>query len=375
MPKNTLFLVSIVYFFLNIAIQGSNIFIPLLGSDLGGTDFQIGLIGASYGAAYLLASLYSGKKSDQRGKLSFVRIGLLLCTIAFAGQLLASRLTELSVVRAGVGLSLGLTTAALVAYAFESGADMGKFSSYSSLGWIGGAAAAALLTDFHLLFTASAICCGLAFLLSLFLPKPTGEKTTRMEKVAPRLGAVIKLSFPIYFSIFLRHLGAASVWIILPLYFTSLGLERFWVGILSGINYIFQFIIMRFLDRFSPQRVFAFGQILSILVFVGYAATHTLTPLLIIQSLLGVAWACLYVGALLLVLRTGEDRGTASGIFQATLNLCNAIGPFLGGIIAQHWGYHGAMYFAAALGVGGLLVAVPQSRTRSTETGRETISG
>lgn len=365
MINNSLFLISGVYFLLNVAIQSSTIFIPLLGAQLGASNFQVGLIGAAYGGAYLLASLYSGQQSDRQGKLRFVRVGLLLSTVAFAGQLLAQHLLSLALVRAGVGLSLGVTTAALVAYAFESGADMGRFSSYSSLGWIGGAIAAAFLNDFDDLFAASTICCTLAFILSLFLSPPREGKAIAKRESTPQLSAVIKQGFPVYLAIFLRHLGAASVWIILPLYFTSLGLDRFWIGLLWGTNYVVQVIVMRSLERFHPQRVFAFGQALSIVVFLGYVLIHYRWPLLLVQAMLGVAWACLYVGALLLVLRAGEDRGTASGIFQATLNLCNAVGPFLGGMIAQGWGYRGVMLFAAALGVGGMIVAVPQSRTQS----------
>ncbi len=361
MSQKTLFLVSGVYFLLNGAIQCSAIFIPLLGSFLGGTDSQIGMIGASYGAAFLLASLYSGRMSDQRGKLSFVHFGLVLCTVAFASQLLANSLITLAVLRAFVGLALGVTTAALVAYAFESGADMGKFSSFSSLGWIGGASAATMLSDFDILFTASSIFCALAMCMSIFLTKPANEILSPTNTNI-RLGTVIKMGFPIYLSVFLRHLGATSVFIILPLYFISLGLDRFWVGALWVINFIVQFIVMRFLDRFEPRKVFAFGQIMSIGVFVGYALVHSLAPLFLIQCMLGIAWACLYVGALLLVLQIGQERGTASGIFQATLNLCNAIGPLIGGIIAQYWGYRGVMIFAAILGIGGFLVAVPQSR-------------
>ncbi len=77
------------------------------------------------------------------------------------------------------------------------------------------------------------------------------------------------------------------------------------------------------------------------------------------QVILGTAWSCLYVGGLLIVLRGGKEKGTAGGIFQSTLNLCNAVGPLLGGLIAQGWGYRGVMLFAAALCVGGMFVTVP----------------
>jgi predicted MFS family arabinose efflux permease len=56
-----------------------------------------------------------------------------------------------------------------------------------------------------------------------------------------------------------------------------------------------------------------------------------------------------------MVLKKGEEKGTASGIFNATLNLCNAVGPFLGGAITQVWSFQGAMFFAAGTGLIGLL--------------------
>jgi predicted MFS family arabinose efflux permease len=128
---------------------------------------------------------------------------------------------------------------------------------------------------------------------------------------------------------------------------------------------------MRYLEAFDPRRVFAFGQILSIFVFISYVIIENTWMLMAVQALLGVAWACLYVGALLLVLRAGEERGTASGIFQATLNLCTAVGPFLGGMISQYWGYHGVMIFAAVVGAAGMAVAVPQTKKTLPDTGRE----
>ncbi|MHB1127385.1 MAG: MFS transporter [Bacillota bacterium] len=362
MEGNPLLLVSWVIFFVNIAVQGSMIFIPLLSARMGASNFQIGLIGAAYGAAYLLFSLYSGRRSDRRGRLGFVRVGLLLCTFAFAAQLLAHQLITLALVRAGVGMALGVTMAALVAYAFESGSDMGKFSSYGSLGWIFGALSAAWLTDVTWLFAVSSLCCGAAFILSLRLPAQA-EKQKAGEQVKPSSYiTIIRRGFPVYLAVFLRHLGAAAVWIILPLYFISLGMDKTWVGILWGVNFAVQFVVMRYLERFNPHRVFALGQIVSIAVFVAFALVRNPWLFILVEAALGVAWSCLYVGGLLLVLRAGEDRGTASGIFQSTLSLCGAVGPFLGGMIAQGWGYQGVMYFAAALGVAGMMVAIPQAK-------------
>jgi MFS family permease len=358
--------ISLVNFLLNFAVQGSLIFIPLLGAQLGARDWQIGLVGAVYGAAFLFSSLFCGWKSDSLGRLLFVRLGLAASGLAFAAQVLAHSLPVLILVRSAVGLSLGIATATLIAYAFESGADMGKYSSYGSLGWIFGALGAALLKEFHLLFITSSICCLVALVLSLAFK----ESAVKKSKINPKIRLVVRRNFRLYLAVFLRHLGATAVWIILPLYFSLLGIDRFWIGLLWGTNFAVQFVVMRFLERFDENKVFAFGQLLSIGVFTAYAFITARPALFAVQALLGVAWSCLYVGALIIVLRSGEERGTAGGIFQSTLNLCGAVGPFLGGLIAELWGYRGVMLFAAGLGVAGLLVAVPAAREAAGHSAR-----
>jgi len=344
--------VSLVNFLLSAAVQSSLIFIPLLAEQLGANDWQVGLVGSAYGTAFLLASLLSGWKSDVLGRLFFVRLGLAASGLAFAAQVLAGNLCLLVLVRAAVGLSLGVTLAALIAYAYDSGADMGRFSSYGSLGWILGALGAAVLKECWLLFAVSSLSCWVALAVALVLKeaRPLGDP----EGV--RLWPVLRRNRRIYFGVFLRHLGATAVWIILPLYLAAMGLDRTWIGVLWGINFLSQFLAMRYMGRFDPARIFAAGQALSVVVFVAYAYVRPGPGLVGVQALLGVAWSGLYVGALLLALGSGEERGTAAGLLQSTINLCNAVGPFLGGSLAHLWGYREVMLFAAVLGVAGLFL-------------------
>lgn len=348
-------LVCLVNFCLSFAAMSSFIFIPLLGAQLGASDVEVGIIGGAYGIAFLVSSLYSGWKSDRLGRLLFVRWGLLISSAAFAVQLLAFTVPILMIVRAFVGFALGIATAAIIAYAFESGANMGKYSSYGSLGWIFGAVAAALVGDIRLLFWLGFLVCLLAFFVSLTFPKMPSNNFSK----PPNLWRVMKRDYRIYLAVFLRHLGASAVWIIFPLYLSSIGLDNFWIGLLWGVNFAVQFVVMRQLDRFSEFKTFFYGQLISLFVFIAYAFVTGRFYLIIVQVFMGVAWSCLYVGALLIVLRSGKERGTAGGIFQSTINLCNAVGPLLGGFIAQGWGYRGVMFFAAALCLGGLFVAVP----------------
>jgi MFS family permease len=351
-------LIGLVNFCISFAAMASFIFIPLLGVQLGASDFEVGLVGAVYGIAFLFSSLFSGWKSDHLGRLLFVRWGLLISSAAFAVQLLAHSVPVLMIVRGIVGFSLGIATAATITYAFEAGANMGKYSSYGSLGWIFGALASALVGEIQLLFCLSFLLCLLAFFLSLAFQKVPSHTFSR----PPSLWNVLRRDYRIYLAVFLRHMGAAAVWIIFPLYLVSIGLDNFWIGLLWGINFAVQFVVMRHMERFSEYKLFFFGQLLSLFVFIAYAFVTCRYYLIVIQVFMGVAWSCLYVGALLIVMRSGKEKGTAGGIFQSTLNLCNAIGPLLGGLIAQGWGYRGVMLFAAALCVGGMFVAVPKNR-------------
>lgn len=95
MQINTISLVSWVNFLLNIAIQGSIIFIPLLGAQLGASNFEVGLIGAAYGGAYLLSSLYPGDAKKQPGKQGTLILLLRLYVVLFSFLVLhLSRIPE-----------------------------------------------------------------------------------------------------------------------------------------------------------------------------------------------------------------------------------------------------------------------------------------
>jgi len=275
--------------------------------------------------------------------------------LAFLAQTLAYNIPTLILIRAIVGFCLGISTAALTAYVYESKLSIGKFSSWGSLGWICSALAAAILKEYNYLFILSAVLSMTAF----FITFKMSDTPHREDSSIPYLPTVIRRNFGVYFTVFLRHLGAAAVWIIMPLFWATLGANKFWIGILWGINFIIQFITMPYVERFSEKKIFDLGLILSVVVFLGYGFATHYTQIIFVQAVLGLSWSFLFVGALLIILKGGEEKGTASGIFHSTFNLCNATGPFLGGLIAHFWGFRAVMFFAAALSLASFLVALP----------------
>lgn len=360
------------------ALEASIVFIPLYAQDLGASYFEVGVVGLSYGMAYFLASFFFGWQSDKSGRVNLIKIGLGIGSVAFFLQVLANNLPYLMLVRAFCGFSLGVSSAAMIAYAFETEGVVGKFTSYGALGLVVGSAVAAIIkpivetlsellpegllvssalaaiiTEYNLLFTMSALMCFVAFILSLFLIEQPRVK----KALIAHPGQVLMRDWKIFLPFFLRQIGARGIWIIMPLFLADLGASKSWIGILWMINFGAQFITMRFTERFKESKLFISGIILSGVVFLGYFAAANYLQVIPIQVLLGISWSAFYVGALVLLMRKGEERGTSSGILFSITSLCEGLGPFLGGALVQLIGFKFTMIYAAVMSFAGLPIA------------------
>jgi len=343
--------------FTNCAIETSIIFLPLFAQEIGASKLQIGIIGGAYGIAYAASSWFFGHQSDRRGRVFYIRLGLGLGILALATQVAAINPIVLMAIRAAVGLCLGISAAALMAYNFEAGGSTGRFASFGSLGWLLGAIIAIFIPSYHRLFLISAACCALGFATSLLLK----EHEDRVP-IEPVTLDVFRRNTRVYVPFFLRHTGANMVWVVLPLFFASLGASKPWIAILSGINTGGQFIAMMFVDKFRESRLFIAGFVLSTFVFLSYGLVSHYLQLVPVQALLACSWSCLYVGALLLLLKNNEERATATGILFSTISVSGAVGPFIGGLVAQLWGYQPLMFLSASLCLAGLVMAITRPR-------------
>jgi len=317
-------------------------------------------MGASYGMAYFASSLFFGWQSDKKGRVKFIRIGLGLSSIAFFLQTLASNLLILIIVRGITGFCLGIASAVLLAYAFEEEGNIGKYSSYGSLGWVAGAIAAAIIKEYNSLFTLSSLSCLVAFLLTLRLKESSSER----KLILAHPGKVITRNLRVYLPFFLRHLGANAIWVILPLFLVSIGATKLWISLLWTINFTGQFIIMRYIEKFHKAKLFSLGLILSGVVFIAYALSTHYLQILPVQIILALGWSSLYVGALVLLMRSGVEHGTSAGLLFSTISFCSALGPFLGGLLSEAMGFKAVMLFATIITFTGLPLAL--------KTGKET---
>jgi MFS family permease len=154
-----------------------------------------------------------------------------------------------------------------------------------------------------------------------------------------------------------------------PLYGLAIGLTLAQIGALSGVHATLASVI-RFgagtlLGRASTRVII----VVTVLVIAGgvplLAATRAFGPLLGLLAVVGLARGVLRVVSGALVMEwagpSSRHRGRASGVYLAGLDLGNAVGPLLGGVVAEVAGIRASFLVLglapAALFLGVALVA------------------
>lgn len=346
----SMFKSNAIMFFANVATATSFIIIPLFAKDLGASDTMLGIIGAGYGLALLISSYLFGWAADVTGRRSLLLAGLLSSSIMFSLQFLASNDAVLCITWSLAGFCGGVYPQALIAYGYELKKKMGTFVSYGSLGWGLGNLVAGILAIYWEVFIFAGLFFFLGFIVALKMP------ITDVKLKVPLLPKhVIKRNISIYVAFFLRHTGAYATWIIFPLFLSQLGANDLWIGILYAVNSFGQFFIMRPLDRFRSNSLVIWGLSFSVLTFALYFLAQNFWQVIPIQLLLALSWSLLYIGSLKFVAESGIERGTSVGLLNLTLSLSTVVGPLIGGVISQIWGYRHTMLFALFMTLAGLV--------------------
>ena len=335
---------NIIQFFSESAIGSTLMIIPLFAKDVGATDIQLGMIGCIYGVSLFFSMYYFGRAGDIHNRKTLLQLGLLLSAVVFILHIFVVSPLTLGIIRCFVGFVIGIYPSSLIAHVYESKKSIGKFIGFHALGWVVGCFIAGIIAVYNEIFILSSILFCIAFFLSLKIDLPNTQHTQLKVDFFPI--KIIKRSFEMYLSLFFRHLGASAVWIIFPLYVVALGGSIFWLGILYGINFIAQFIIMQTIDRYNSKSLVYVGLLGSGATFILFSQAKNFYYLIPSMILLGIAWSCLYIGGLKYVMERNPEHSTSTGILKSSLPFSGIFGPLIGGMISEKLGYHYVLYFA-----------------------------
>jgi MFS family permease len=331
------------------AMLSSLTYTPILARDyLGIDELFITIIVGSYATAAFISSYIFGRAGDVYSRRVVLQFGLCLSTISIVILILVTTPEALFLVRILNGFCIGMYPGSLAAYAYDKKIKMGRFASFGAVGWGIGTVFAGIAGSFGIYYTffLSSIFYAFAFVSALTLP---ALKRTKI-KVPWFPVETFKRNYLVYLSIFIRHGSASALWTLWSLFLVDLGGDYIIIGFIQATNSISQFVFMIILtDRLDSNTLISAGLLATMINFVGLALVTNIMQVFITQVILGLSWACLYVGSLKFVTENNEDRSTASGLLASMISLASVIGPVITLILYSIWPSYIPLILNAAL--------------------------
>jgi DHA1 family multidrug resistance protein-like MFS transporter len=175
--------------------------------------------------------------------------------------------------------------------------------------------------------------------------------------------------FVLFFSQMATAIGFSSIFPFLPLYVKSLGSSTgMSVELLAGLVFSAQAFTMmiaapiwgRLADRYGRKLMVARASIGGSVVLLLMAFVQSAEQLVALRALQGLISGTVAANSALLASQVPRDRmGFAMGTLQVGLGAGVALGPLVGGIVADSFGYASAFYVTAAmLFLSGIMVVI-----------------
>jgi MFS family permease len=360
------------------AIGVSSPLLTLYLEGLGASYATIALILTSYISVTLVAGYGWGRLSDRLGRRKpLLLIGLLILAGSYGwiaaargvGDVWAANL--LAGVGFGAFVSISLAMIGdLLNQANRRGAGMGWFRGLGSLAFGIGAILGGRVADLTSLAVSMALCAVL-FAAAALVASPLRDNIPATEPVAkgvpqgqvqrPAVIAQPERPLPAAFLLgvmlwMAAHGASASMW---PNFMASFGYSNSAIGGLWGLAAIVETPSMILAGLLSDQigriAVLVSGGLAIAGVQLGYLLTAQYLPGLIgVQVLRGYGFGSYTVAAMTYTAEHGSAlaRGRHSGLFNAAGSAGQLAGMFMGGTLAQMWGFSVMYAVCAALAMG-----------------------
>ena len=354
-------------------------FLPLYASSMGATGIGLGIIFAGFSVSRALFMPIIGRLSDRRGRKLFICLGLLIYAIISLGYIWANSVLQLTLVRLIQGAAAGMIMPIAQAYIGdispegEEGKWMGYFHTAFFAGFGIGPLMGGILIDrfgmtgaFYSMGSLNLI----AFLVAaLFLPEISHHHTAARLHASFRKiissGMVKGLStFRLVFSL---EMGAFVCF--LPIFATMyIGLSPTLIGVPLTVNILLMSLLQpyagKIADRFNRRALVAVGSLISIAFLALIPATHNFWQLLGLCAFGGLGGAISMPAASALLVEEGRrfGMGSTTAIFMMAMSIGMAIGPLLGGLMADFVSINSVFYFVAGVGLIGTSLFIWFSR-------------
>jgi MFS family permease len=348
--------------------------LPLYAENLGATGIWIGIIFASFSISRAIISPIVGSLSDRRGRKLLLSIGLLGSAIISLGYM-SNSLWGLTVVRLLHGAASGMIQPIAQAYIGdispkgEEGKWMGYFNAAFFTGFGFGPLMGGALAD-HFGMNVSFFAMGglnlLAFLIVAFLlPEIRHGKATASASLSFKEMSSSGMVKGLFSFQLISSLGRGIFAAFLPIFAgITLGLSPTLIGILVAVNFLLMALLQPYCghiaDRFNRTTLVAISSLVGAVSIALIPLGSSFWSLLGICALGGISGAMATPAASALSVDEGRrfGMGATMAILAMAFSIGMAVGPLLGGVIADLISLNSAFYFGAAFGVIGTILFI-----------------
>ncbi|MBE9002757.1 MFS transporter [Nostoc sp. LEGE 12447] len=335
--------------------------LPILAQQLGASPASIGTIAAASTLTGILASFPAGLLSDYWGRKPLLLLaGIVFCSAPLI-YLLVTTPWQLALVRVYHGLATAILGPVAMAYVTDlapthRGERLGWYSSFTLAGRALAPVVGGLLLatgTWQSVYVVCAIAGGLTILGIKLLPKASSklkhhrEPRQNLTATAPTISKILS-----HRTILITSLAEAAqygafgaVEAFLPLYALSVGIDQAAVGLVFGsqvgVKVLARPLMGRMSDDHGRKRQIVVGMLLSSMATWLFCQTKSIFLLLLISAVfgLGIAIASAATSALVADLAPTNSRGTALGIMSAIMDVGQASGPILLGLLLMYTSY------------------------------------
>ncbi|CAB50282.1 MFS transporter [Pyrococcus abyssi] len=339
---------------------------------IGGTMFLVGLLSVVYNLTSTIFQYPFGYLSDKTGKRKpFIILGILASGTTYGLVALITSpilLLGLRAFQGALGASLAPAHSALISeLSPRIGSMFGFFGFVENLGFMAGNFAGGYIVKtlgmkMMFIITSLVSLIGILFLLKIkergrakaggdrLIIVKEGRESDRVELKEIAFKKLMKGRLGIFYvAVLLAMIASGAVYATVSVYFEEKFGEEF-VGYLFGIDSLSAalsaLIIGRLIDKYGEKLFFRLSLVGYIITFMGYALANSVIIMALISILSGLKWTMLTNSSSTYVARRvpTSERGQGMGLLNTMMTLGWVIGPLIGGILADNFGFAVMLY-------------------------------
>ncbi|MFN3534301.1 MAG: MFS transporter [Desulfatiglandales bacterium] len=363
-----------------VTTMGAGIVAPLLpgyATRLGANSVQVGSIFASFSFSRSIFVPLFGRLSDMWGRMPFILSGLFLYALVSFLYLLGKEVGHLVLIRFGQGLASAMVLPVAIALAADIskekrlGRTMGLLNTSMYLGLSFGPIMGGILEERYgmpSVFMTMGAFALVAFFICAAIPWPPLTRADFKGSYHKSSFALLKSrDMAITFIFRLTYTMAIGIlWAFLPLYAQrEVGLPSSKVGLVVTINVFvagcLQVPMGTLSDRIKRGYLIVLGGLLSVIGLWGLKRAHSFWELFGYNALIGTGGGISMPALMAMVAEEGRRHsasGFAMGINTFSHSFGMLIGPLLGGLILDLYGFGGIFFFSMVLNLFGISVIV-----------------